>query len=61
MIRLNVGAKAEKGLRLLQPSVTDTHMLRFEQGQFQCTALSSMSAMEGPAGHRVRKLTVTPP
>jgi len=61
VIRLNVGTKAVKGLRPLQPSVTGTHMLRFEQGQFQCTALNNMSAMEGPAGHRVRKHTVTPP
>jgi hypothetical protein len=59
MIRLNVGTKAEKGLRLFQPSVTDTHMLRFEQGQFQCTAFSSMSAIEGPAEHRVRRLSDT--
>ena len=58
--RLNVGTKTEKGLRPLQPSVTGTHMLRFEQCQFQSTALNSMSAMDGPAGHRVRKHTVTP-
>jgi hypothetical protein len=60
VLRLNVGTKAEKGPRPLQPSVTGTHMLRFEQGQFQCTALN-MSAVDGPAEHQVRKHTVTPP